>query len=266
MLVKRRLGFVALMMCLGWSLSGGTALAHATYEGSDPADGSSVSAAPSSVWAEFSEPPGSSSYLQIYDACGDRVDDGNVSHQGYRMSVGMNSNRAGTFTVRWYVLSTIDGHPTQGSFTFTAQSGSDCPGSGSGDEPKEPKGGGNSGNDSGNDGGDPGSSGEPSGSGSSTGNDEGSRDGNASGPGGKGGTKSGGSKKERKSKDAEGKSGKPTGGKDSGDDEGPVVAGSPAGGDADATSMPALLVGLSLAALIGAIGGRIYVLVSPRGR
>jgi methionine-rich copper-binding protein CopC len=137
----RRISVVA-VACQGWAiLRVAPAQAHAAYKTSDPADESRVSAAPASVWAEYTEPPGPGSTMSITDPCGRRVDDGDVSHDGYRMSVGMSSDRAGTFTVSWYAVSTLDGHPSRGSFTFTATTGSPCPGSEKegGSEPEEEK-------------------------------------------------------------------------------------------------------------------------------
>ncbi|HEV3473139.1 MAG TPA: copper resistance protein CopC, partial [Actinomycetota bacterium] len=78
------------------SLVPGAAYAHAAYKDSDPKDEASVSSPPSSVWAEYTEPV-QEGYLNIYDPCGARVDDGNTQVTGYRMTVGMSADRAGTY-------------------------------------------------------------------------------------------------------------------------------------------------------------------------
>lgn len=108
------------------------AAAHAAYKDSSPADRSSVSSPPGSVWAEFTEPVSSSSTLEIYDPCGTRVDAGDSSVSGYRITVSMDGSHAGTYEARFSVVSTLDGHSTTGSFTFTSTGGNDCPGSGGG--------------------------------------------------------------------------------------------------------------------------------------
>lgn len=104
----------------------GVASAHAAYKSSDPADGSSVSAAPSRVTAEFTEPLADGSFLQITDPCGSRVDGGDVSIVGYEMSVSMSGSRSGTYTVFYKALSQLDPHVVEGTFTFDVSSGEGC--------------------------------------------------------------------------------------------------------------------------------------------
>jgi methionine-rich copper-binding protein CopC len=111
--------------------------AHASYKTSDPPDRSTVGAAPASIWAEFTEPLGSGSYLQVYDPCGQRVDDNDTQISGYRMSITQSSNRSGLYTVRFRALSTLDPHEVNGSFTFTATGGEPCPGSEPEPEPEQ---------------------------------------------------------------------------------------------------------------------------------
>lgn len=101
--------------------------AHASYRASDPSDEATVQSAPASVWAEFTEPVTLDSRLEVYDPCGARVDGGDSSVTGYRITVSMDSERAGTYTVAFAVISAVDGHATQGAFTFTAVEGQACP-------------------------------------------------------------------------------------------------------------------------------------------
>ena len=104
----------------------GPAGAHAAYKSSDPADRSSVSAPPSRVTAEFTEPLAQGSYLQITDPCGSRVDGGDVSIVGYEMAVSMSGSRSGTYTVFYQALSQLDPHVVEGTFTFGVTSGPGC--------------------------------------------------------------------------------------------------------------------------------------------
>lgn len=116
------------------------ASAHAAYKDSSPADGATVSAPPTEVWAEFTEPPESSeaSRLEVYDPCGARVDSGGTQASGYRMTTAMTADKQGEYTVLFQVVSALDGHPTKGQFMFTSTGGEPCPGSEEEPEPSEP--------------------------------------------------------------------------------------------------------------------------------
>lgn len=128
---------VTLVLALAGSLVlAPSVFAHAKYETSNPADESSVAAPPSEVWAEYSEPPTQESWLQVYDPCGERVDSGSYSYFGKRITTSMSSDKAGTYTVLWRVVSDLDSHPTSGEFTFTVTDGDSCPSSGDG-QPSE---------------------------------------------------------------------------------------------------------------------------------
>lgn len=135
----------ATAMALGLLLVGGlvpSASAHAAYKDSNPADGATVSSPPSEVWAEFTEPPESSeaSRLEVYDPCGERVDSGGTTTTGYRMSTAMSADKQGEYTVLFQVVSTLDGHPTKGQFTFRSSDGASCAGSEEEREPSENEG------------------------------------------------------------------------------------------------------------------------------
>ena len=125
------------------------AFAHAAYRDSDPKDEATVPSPPSSVWAEYTEPV-QEGYLNIFDPCGVQVDDGNTQITGYRMTVGMSADTAGTYSVRWKAASAVDPHVTSGTFTFTVSDGTACAGTepedddgsskdpGEADDPNEP--------------------------------------------------------------------------------------------------------------------------------
>lgn len=103
------------------------ASAHAAYKSSEPADQATVASPPSRVTAEFTEPLAGGSFLRITDACQDRVDSGDVSIVGYEMSVSMSGSRSGRYVVFYRAHSRLDPHVVEGTFTFTATSGSSCP-------------------------------------------------------------------------------------------------------------------------------------------
>lgn len=118
-----RRGLLAALVVI--SLAPTAAYAHAAYKDSDPKDEATVSSPPSSVWAEYTEPV-EEGYLHIFDPCGVQVDDGNTQTTGYRMTVGMSADRAGTYRVDWKAASAIDPHVTSGTFTFTVTDGEPC--------------------------------------------------------------------------------------------------------------------------------------------
>jgi methionine-rich copper-binding protein CopC len=235
--------------------------AHAAYKDSNPPDESTVSSAPSEIWAEFTEPPAQGSTLSVFNECGDQVDLGDSRSDAFRLYISVGSVHSGDFRVEFRVTSTYDSHVTTGSFTFTATGGEDCAGpppESGGDGGGGGNGGG--GNGGGGDGGD-GSSSQggdgDDGSGeveevatiSERGDNEGSRS-QGRGGDGNGRERSGGD-------DSEGTDG----------DIGPSAADpSPdPPGIWDGIALSDLLVGFALAALIGAAGGKVYAgIVGPR--
>ena len=144
-LIGRSVGLVG-VAALVVLVTAPSALAHATYKSSDPADESTVSSAPSTITAEFTEPMASGSYMDVTDPCG--RDSGSGSSQtGSSMSVQNSSSAAGTYVVFWRAVS-IDSHTTEGKFTFTSSGGEPCPGEKE-DEAVDPGGGDGGGNGSG---------------------------------------------------------------------------------------------------------------------
>jgi methionine-rich copper-binding protein CopC len=95
------------------------AQAHAFLEHANPLVGSTVASAPREVSLTFTQnlEAGFSS-VQVTDGNGARVDQGKPQVSGNTMRVGLKSLSAGTYRVRWQVLS-VDTHKTEGSFTFT---------------------------------------------------------------------------------------------------------------------------------------------------
>jgi copper resistance protein C len=100
-------------------LGNAAAYAHAMLDHASPAVGSTVASAPREVALTFSQnlEAGFSS-VQVTDANGGRVDQGKPQVNGNSMRIGLKALSAGTYRVRWHVLS-VDTHKTEGSFTFT---------------------------------------------------------------------------------------------------------------------------------------------------
>lgn len=97
---------------------GTAAWAHAFLDHVEPRVGSTVPAAPREFTLTYTqnlEP--AFSQVEVSDANGKRVDLGKPSINGAVMRVGLKPLTAGTYRVRWHVLS-VDTHTTEGSFTF----------------------------------------------------------------------------------------------------------------------------------------------------
>ena len=95
-----------------------TAEAHAFLDHAEPRVGSTVSTAPRELVLSYTqnlEPAFSS--VEVSDANGARVDLGKPRIDASTMRVGLKPLAAGTYRVRWKVLS-VDTHTTEGSFTF----------------------------------------------------------------------------------------------------------------------------------------------------
>ncbi|PWJ55504.1 hypothetical protein SAMN06264364_103179 [Quadrisphaera granulorum] len=105
-------------------LAAPAALAHDSLNSSTPGDGTTVANAPEAVSLGFSEAP-----LEIGAQVVVTAPDGRVITQGSPTVVGDDvvqglapDRPAGTYTVNWRVTSS-DGHPIEGTVTFTAESG-----------------------------------------------------------------------------------------------------------------------------------------------
>ena len=113
----RRSSFIGIMPLL-LLLAMGEASAHAMLDHAEPRVGNKVATAPHEVTLWFTqklEPAFST--ITVTDPAGKRIDGGKTSVNGSQMSVSLRSGGAGTYHVKWHVLS-VDSHTTEGSFTF----------------------------------------------------------------------------------------------------------------------------------------------------
>jgi methionine-rich copper-binding protein CopC len=237
------------------------ALAHAAYKSSNPADESTVATPPAQVSAEFTEPLTETSSMQVFDPCGNQVDNGDSDPSGYEMTVSMSADKAGTYTVEFSAQSALDSHVTSGAFTFTSSGGSPCPGS---EPPPDPGGGGGpgGGNGSGGGGGGRGSGADPDPT-SPAASGGGSGRTASSGGGGPAGT--GKARNERTVRNQRAGRGDGTNG---------PVAFQPAGGNVPSDEpapwdlpVGGVLLAFALCVMIGAAGGRVYAgIVAPPRR
>ena len=251
---SRRLWLIVASQLVAIAIGIPNAGAHAAYESSNPEDGASVSSPPSQVTADFTEPVIDESYLQVIDPCGEQVDNGDSFVTADRISVSMSADKAGTYTVKFWVVSSVDGHNTAGEFTFSSSGGDSCVeeepverqdssgSNGDGDTRRSSAstGGGGSGDESES----------TSGAAAASGNTRARAD-----KGRTSNTRNGAAKSEGKGETARGKARRMT--DQAAADFGPVeLAQEP--GPFDGMLWGAFAVGLALAALIGAAGGFVY--------
>ncbi len=105
------------------ALSPAAALAHAQLEGTSPERGAVLQTQPSAVVFRFGEPvEGNFGAVKVFDAKGERVDNGKVVHPGGRgseVAVGLKPHLAdGTYTATYRVIS-ADSHPVEGGVVFS---------------------------------------------------------------------------------------------------------------------------------------------------
>jgi methionine-rich copper-binding protein CopC len=95
------------------------ATAHAYLDHAEPRVGNTVRQAPRelTLWFTQNLEPAFST-VTVTDASGQRVDAGKASISGSVIRVPLRMIGAGTYRVRWRVLS-VDTHTTEGSFSFT---------------------------------------------------------------------------------------------------------------------------------------------------
>jgi copper transport protein len=129
-LLRRAITVAAACVVLVLAAAGPT-FAHTELDGSEPADGSTVPALPTSVTLTFSEPVSTPpDAIRVIGPDGQRVDDDHVTHPGdagARVAVGLAGDAGpGTYLVNWRVVSD-DSHPVAGTFTFSVVAPSPLP-------------------------------------------------------------------------------------------------------------------------------------------
>ncbi|GAB3858987.1 copper resistance CopC/CopD family protein [Nocardioides maradonensis] len=96
--------------------------AHATVQSSDPAPGSVLQTAPTSVTITFDEAVTAvPQAMRVFGPDGSRVDTGAVLRpdgDGNRLGIAVDAQAKGTYLVSWRVIS-ADSHPVSGAFTFS---------------------------------------------------------------------------------------------------------------------------------------------------
>jgi copper transport protein len=119
-IVARKLFLAAMVAALAVPSA---ASAHATLEGSSPQRGATVKDEPGAVTFRFSEPvEGNFGAVRVYDAQGERVDEGDAFHpdgEGSKLGVQLKPGLAdGSYTATYRVVS-ADGHIVSGGYVFS---------------------------------------------------------------------------------------------------------------------------------------------------
>lgn len=122
---------VAATVLLGSALlAAGPASAHDAVESTSPAAGATVPTPPAAVAITLSNHPlALGTQIKVSDATGSNWADGGVDIVDNVASQKLKAGApAGLYTVQWRVASS-DGHPIEGTFTFTAAAGATAAGS-----------------------------------------------------------------------------------------------------------------------------------------
>ncbi|MEA2451317.1 MAG: copper resistance protein [Actinomycetota bacterium] len=123
----KRTSTIALISAFLFALLAGPASAHPAYKDSSPQADATVADPPTEVWVEFTESIDAGT-ISVFDPCGEQVDHGDeeLNLTSDRLTTGTHADKAGTYTVKWHVVGS-DSHETQGEFAFTSTGGTSCP-------------------------------------------------------------------------------------------------------------------------------------------
>ncbi len=112
-------GLLGLLLILIWWAMPAPVFAHANLQASNPSNGAVLTTPPKVVLLGFSQPVqvGTQSVIVLAPS-GKNVARGPIRENGSLLSMGFSGTAAGTYLVRWSVIS-YDTHPATGSFVFS---------------------------------------------------------------------------------------------------------------------------------------------------
>ncbi len=113
---------VGLLVCA----SAGPAWSHGDIKRSAPGDGAGLSEPPPEVWIEFTEPPTQQARLEVTDPCGAPVGTAPPVVAGPRVTLPISATAKGEYSVRYAIVSRVDGHPSKGVLRFAVARGDKC--------------------------------------------------------------------------------------------------------------------------------------------
>jgi copper transport protein len=124
----RKRVFAVLALLGAWAvlaISGATpALAHATVEGSDPAESSRLQSPPTKVTMTFSEDVSlGAGYLKVVDSKSNIVSEGDAKVEGRNVTVPLKSGLGDGSYIVSYRITSADSHPIGGAYAFVVGDG-----------------------------------------------------------------------------------------------------------------------------------------------
>ena len=122
--------------CLVLALWASPAGAHGDLQSTIPEKGSKLEKVPDHLIINFTEAPTKQSLVSVKDGCKDEVVDelqfdGNVAH------VFLSKGQPGKWKVSYKVVSAIDGHRTNGSYSLDVTGQADCSANNGGSDPDD---------------------------------------------------------------------------------------------------------------------------------
>ncbi len=99
--------------------------AHAVLNAARPDEGTRLEAPPEIVRLSFTEPPTTDANVVVLDGCGANVVT-STEILDDDITLSLAESQPGRWSVRYQVVSAVDGHPTTGGFSFTVAGESDC--------------------------------------------------------------------------------------------------------------------------------------------
>ena len=133
--MARRAGvLVSVAIVLGLVVLVSPAQGHAALTGSDPEAGAELSSAPEAVTVSYAEPPTQSSQFAVIDGC-ERDVAASVEILNDTIEATVADAQPGRWTVRWSVVSAVDGHLTRDKVSFSVDGEPDCTAAGPDDQP-----------------------------------------------------------------------------------------------------------------------------------
>ena len=131
---RRAGGVLSVITALGLLMPAASAFGHAALVDAEPKDGAELSSIPESVLITYAEPPTQSSQFAVIDGC-DRDVAASVEMLNDTIEATIADAQPGEWTVRWGVVSAVDGHLTRDKVRFSVAGEPDCTAAGPAEEP-----------------------------------------------------------------------------------------------------------------------------------
>jgi methionine-rich copper-binding protein CopC len=133
---RRAGGAISVFTALAFLVPAAPAFGHAALVGSEPKDGAQLSSIPESVLITYAEPPTQSSQFAVIDGC-DRDVAASIEVLNDTIEATIADAQPGQWTVRWAVVSAVDGHLTRDRVRFSVDGEPDCTAAGPDEEPPD---------------------------------------------------------------------------------------------------------------------------------